>query len=514
MTPIEQIIYFSLIGVFATLLLTLLILLILNLYIKKFVNFLESKQTSITRDQSDFINSLKRFKALKEQNSNYVNTYKSLLSLENIISNQKEKLDKTSQELYSFLKKKKILAARKTLKIFTQKYENFKKSIHQYQSIIGQISANWNNYEGDITDILNKLSLAREYLNKNQKVLHNLYGDLKSKIDRYSERISFIDDQWNNQAKFENVSTSISNLIVDLEYLFDMLDHAKVIEFCLYGNLPKAFEIRATQIHDLEKQDLFFIKNKFYKLQQKALSYQVDAIKDKIIDFYLFFHKNELEEFKNKALHYMHTNLTKIIKNLCVNLQKQLNYYDFIDIKTSEKWAKVIKLYEKLSDSNFEEYIKNINKIIHLLEEINYFIIEHVFENKRQQTIDLAFQEELSQSVHLYFEIMQNEMLISAKYHSNLEQLKNMYQQFFTKKPNFVDVEKIWNRWVESLSVLIEEIALNEHYKSLYLSVYTSLMQSERNILQTNAELAIKLKKLTAVNDYQEAFRLLKRAYK
>ncbi|VEU74423.1 Uncharacterised protein [Mycoplasmopsis citelli] len=504
-----QIIYFSIIGVSIVIFLIFFFLLVLNLVVKRFVNKLENNYLNVSREQNDFVNSLKRFKALKEQNSNYEQSYNSLLELEGTIYSQKETIDTIYHQIYQLLKRKKIFLAKKTFKDFRKNVTLFFNSIKISDEVIEQVSLNWDNYEGDITDILNKLSLAREYINKNKFILSNIYSDIKNKIDQYNQKISFIDDQWNNQAKFENVSSSISNLIIDLEFLFEYLDNSKLIEFALFTDLPELFENKGSQPPQDNPILFWKNKNKFYKVKEKFNQYQVDAIKKEIVGFYKYFHNCRVLEFKNQVLNLIKNNIFKELQKVNDKLKNNFKIANFVDKKIEIHFKNISFFFEQLKFSDFDSSINLVKEILRTFFEINQILIDYEFQKQQKQVYENGFNEEIDSSLNLYFEIMQNKYLFASEYQENLLQLKSIYEQYFTLELNFIKLEKVWNRWIELICYFVEEIAINQQYEHYFKTAYDLLNKSEKNPLQTNTELSNKLAIFVAKYQYKESFKLL-----
>ncbi|UUM20052.1 hypothetical protein NPA11_01330 [Mycoplasma sp. 1578d] len=509
-----QVVYFSIIALASVLFIILLSLLITNLLIRRFVNKLENNYLIVTREQNNFFNSLKRFKALKEQNNNYVESYQALLALEEIINHQKDKIDRIYEQIYQLLKKKKLICAKKEFKKFQNAWNEFLNSTSSSLKIIEQVNSNWDNYDGDITDILNKLSLAREYINKNKTVFANTYNFIKKQIDQYSQKISFIDDQWNNQAKFENVGTSISNLIIDLQNLFEYLNNCKIIEFSLFEDLPKLFKNQELDKDNLNYRFFLSTKNSFYKVQKKFTQYQVDAIKKQIIDFYRYFHISQFNQFKTKTLQMLKNVVLKDFEKLHFQVYKnfnQLNLNNYV-IEEDLKWLG--EQIQNLALSDFDDFIDLIEQNLRILFSINQKIIDMEFARAHELIIQNGFEEEIKTSLNLYFEVMQNKYLFASEYQENLQQLKTIYEQYFTRDCNFTKVEKVWNRWIELLCYFVEQISINQQYEQWFDLTYQEIAQSDKNIFQANEDLVNQLMFLKQKHQYKESFKLLQQILK
>ncbi|WP_025755639.1 hypothetical protein [Mycoplasmopsis cricetuli] len=495
----------------------LLLFLLLRFYIFKKINFLEEKLILINRKHLDLVNTIKRLKILKDTSAKHNKDYKQLLSLSLRADDQRKIIKNQHQELLNNQKILKIYHFKKNKNNLELQISIFEKIIQEFDDIALNFNSKWNDLESDVSDILNQLTIARKFIKLNQKFLSNTFEHLLEKINIYNENITIIDNTLNNQGKFKEAKNALYILCTKLDIFFEYLKKIKNIEFTLFVHLPEIYDKKIKIASDHDKLEIYQHKNNLYQLQQKWIQYQPQEIENQIKKHYQYFFNEHLKKYHNKQQNEFKNSDFFIIKELVKSLK---NIYSFLK-NNNEIYSLIEKLNNlivKIEENYLDDYLNLINQIIFLLKEINFEILKENFKQEKENLSNIAFQEEIEQSVNLYFEIFSSSYIeFINQYHSDYYKvinLRNLYKKYFRKKTSFNKVEKIWNHWIELISWFIEQIILQQEYQKFNQLLFSKINQNDKFNVKQNEVFQLKLNQLLQQKDQYQIFLFLQKQLK
>ncbi|WP_426460898.1 hypothetical protein [Mycoplasma hafezii] len=497
-------------------LLVTLVVLLKNLYLKKFVTKVKNSFIYAQQSLNTAKNTLKKADVLQRTRKNdYQKTYLQLQKLYGDLEVCFEKMQDTVAEINNLARKYKCLKTLKNRDHFNQINQKFLNDFNSFNQIANDFQIPWTIIDEDFSNILDvSQHLLRFVENKNYNIPYS-YKRYRNKILDFRKELNTVEKAKLN-AEFDNANDKINVLKSEIKDLILDINSLEKIEHCLYKNLPDVLHKKANSANLSPAARKYYAN--LYKDLIEMIRNRNEFTNEQIIgrmrSIYQMIYNMHYDSYKKVLLAKFNEQNQELIKGILEDFKTKYQNLKNPNRKLQDTYEHILRLYGTLQNyDNFETTYTNLKYFKTLLKAFNreylYTIQKNTLKSKELQ----AKTEEIQDSINIYFLALTNDFLDNSNETIHLvNELKNLYETQIANPISREELEKHLDKWNSYLINLIQKISENEQYFKMYKVLEAHISNSNKYKNKLNE---VKNVLSTANNDllskrYKEAFITLK----